>query len=229
MIVFGASDMTKAYVGSTEGSKAYLGDELVWGGSSPVLPYDSEVEYLASDSNAYINSGINGNNYYLRFTGHFMYTTHVNYGAIYGNYVSDNHNGTRLILSNASNKLISNLNTKCTTTGNTIVTCTINVKHSFLANWSTVVIDSATTTVQNKTGGTANNGNVCIFNRSMTNVISRNIGLKIYDFQIYDNGVLVRDYIPVRVGTIGYMYDKVSGELFGNAGTDSFTLGPDVS
>lgn len=34
MIAFGASDMTKAYVGSTEVSKAYLGDELVWGGES---------------------------------------------------------------------------------------------------------------------------------------------------------------------------------------------------
>ena len=46
MIAFGASDMMKAYVGSTEGSKAYLGDELVWGGESPALPYDAEVEYL---------------------------------------------------------------------------------------------------------------------------------------------------------------------------------------
>ena len=36
------------------------------------------------------------------------------------------------------------------------------------------------------------------------------------------------DLIPVRVGTIGYMYDKVSGQLFGNAGTGQFVLGPDV-
>ena len=35
------------------------------------------------------------------------------------------------------------------------------------------------------------------------------------------------DLIPVRVGTTGYMYDKVSGQLFGNAGTGSFGLGPD--
>lgn len=39
---------------------------------------------------------------------------------------------------------------------------------------------------------------------------------------------IVRDFIPVRVGTTGYMYDKVSGQLFGNAGTGSFILGADV-
>lgn len=49
--------------------------------------------------------------------------------------------------------------------------------------------------------------------------------LKIYDA----NSVLVRDFIPVRVGDVGYMYDRVSGQLFGNAGTGEFVLGPDVN
>ena len=193
------------------------------------LPYDAEVEWLGSDSNAYINTEINGNNYYLRFTGHFMYTTHINYGAIYGNYVSDNHNGTRLILSENSNKLCSCLNTICTTTGNTIVACARNVKHSFLTNYEEVVIDSVTTIVENKTPGITNNGIICLFNRSLTNQTIRDIGLKIYDFQIYDHGILVRDFVPVRVGTTGYMYDKVSGQLFGNSGTGNFILGPDIN
>ena len=38
----------------------------------------------------------------------------------------------------------------------------------------------------------------------------------------------IYDMIPVRVGQKGYMYDKISGELFGNAGTGDFILGPDV-
>ena len=40
--------------------------------------------------------------------------------------------------------------------------------------------------------------------------------------------VLELDLIPVRIGTVGYMYDRVSGQLFGNAGTGNFILGPDV-
>ena len=56
----------------------------------------------------------------------------------------------------------------------------------------------------------------------------RTTPIKIYYFKIYDNGVLVRDFIPVRVGTTGYMYDSVSGRLFGNDGTGDFIVGADV-
>ena len=35
------------------------------------------------------------------------------------------------------------------------------------------------------------------------------------------------DLIPVRVGQVGYMYDKVSRQLFGNSGTGNFILGND--
>lgn len=65
--------------------------------------------------------------------------------------------------------------------------------------------------------------NVDIF-RSRENVYS---AWKLYTFKLYDAGELVRDYIPVRVGTTGYLYDKVSGELFGNQGTGDFILGAD--
>jgi hypothetical protein len=41
------------------------------------------------------------------------------------------------------------------------------------------------------------------------------------------NNSKIADFIPVRVGQVGYMYDKVSGTLFGNAGTGSFILGSD--
>ena len=34
---------------------------------------------------------------------------------------------------------------------------------------------------------------------------------RIHACSIYDNGTLIRDFIPVRKGTVGYMYDKVSG------------------
>lgn len=50
---------------------------------------------------------------------------------------------------------------------------------------------------------------------------------RFYYFKIYSNNVLVRDLIPVRKGTTGYMYDKVSGNLFGNSGTGDFILGND--
>ena len=51
--------------------------------------------------------------------------------------------------------------------------------------------------------------------------------MKLYSLKFYQNGVLAADYQPVRKAGIGYLYDRVSGKLFGNAGTGDFVLGPD--
>lgn len=51
---------------------------------------------------------------------------------------------------------------------------------------------------------------------------------RVYFLRMYEADTLVRDFIPVRVGNVGYMYDRVSGQLFGNAGRGDFILGPDV-
>lgn len=52
--------------------------------------------------------------------------------------------------------------------------------------------------------------------------------VKVFSAKIYDGDILMRDYIPVRVGTTGYLYDKVSGQLFGNSGSGDFILGNDI-
>lgn len=49
---------------------------------------------------------------------------------------------------------------------------------------------------------------------------------RVYSFQIYDDDVLVRDFVPVEVEGVGYLYDKVTKQLYGNAGTGNFVLGP---
>ena len=51
---------------------------------------------------------------------------------------------------------------------------------------------------------------------------------KVSAFQVTQGHDLVLDLIPVRVGSVGYMYDRVSGTLFGNIGTGDFIVGPDV-
>lgn len=51
---------------------------------------------------------------------------------------------------------------------------------------------------------------------------------KCYGFKIYDGDTLLRDFVPVRNGSVGGLYDKVSETLFTNSGTGSFTLGADA-
>lgn len=51
---------------------------------------------------------------------------------------------------------------------------------------------------------------------------------RLYRAIITQGDKIVRDYIPVRVGTVGYMYDRVGNKLYGNEGSGSFTFGNDI-
>lgn len=53
------------------------------------------------------------------------------------------------------------------------------------------------------------------------------VRIRLYFVRLYKLNVLIADFIPVRKDGVGYMYDKVSKQLFGNAGTGAFILGPD--
>ncbi len=55
------------------------------------------------------------------------------------------------------------------------------------------------------------------------------IAAKLYACQLYDNGTLVRDFIPCKnaSGAVG-LYDAVEGQFYANAGTGSFTAGPEI-
>jgi hypothetical protein len=50
---------------------------------------------------------------------------------------------------------------------------------------------------------------------------------RIYSLKIWHGNTLVFDGIPVRVGDIGCLYDRVTPRLFVNRGTGSFVLGED--
>lgn len=50
---------------------------------------------------------------------------------------------------------------------------------------------------------------------------------RIMKFESIRNGEKVADIIAVRKDGVGYMYDRVSGQLFGNQGTGAFIIGPD--
>lgn len=54
---------------------------------------------------------------------------------------------------------------------------------------------------------------------------------RIYSFKWFRDSVPMLDLIPVRKGGVGYMYDRISGRLFGNAyeaDGSRFILGPDI-
>lgn len=52
---------------------------------------------------------------------------------------------------------------------------------------------------------------------------------KLYSCHIYDNGVLVREFVPCKnSGGVGGLYDVLNGVFYGNAGSGEFLLGADI-
>ena len=60
--------------------------------------------------------------------------------------------------------------------------------------------------------------------RSQTSQVG---GLRVKAFSMSDNNETLRDYTLVRVGSVGYFYDKVSKQLFGNSFSGDLVVGPD--
>ena len=74
---------------------------------------------------------------------------------------------------------------------------------------------------------TLSSADTLLFNRKTA--LTDNGPVTMYYCKIWNNDVLIRDYIPVRdENNTGYMFDKVNHTLYENLGSGSFTLGEDL-
>lgn len=232
----GSTDISKIYLGSTEVSKAYLGGVQVHGSASPVQPYDSEVEYLQSDGWCYINTNYvpvgntNVDVKWMSVTDDTAIT--VPYCPIGGGIAYKNK---YFGLWAPVNQIYRFFLLRGDSANGFDTTSHV----SLLDKLNTCVFDNNTSTVN------LNNQDYTVATTSVTEysiplwLFASNVNnsapssnqhkLRLYYADILEGSTYVRQFIPVRVGTTGYMYDKVSGTLFGNAGTGSFVLGNDVT
>ena len=98
----------------------------------------------------------------------------------------------------------------------------------------TVVKDKETTTVGDLTHSWTYaefqcEYNLTLFALNQANTIQWYSSARVYSCQIYDNGTLVRDFVPCTNAsdTVG-LYDMVNGVFYANAGTGVFTAGAEV-
>lgn len=99
-------------------------------------------------------------------------------------------------------------------------------------NWHTYYSSKTLCKIDNTTGVpsytiTDSNLKIFLFKQNRDGFADHDSYCRIAYCKIYDGSTLVRDFIPVRKDTTGYLYDKVSGNLFGNSGTGDFILGND--
>lgn len=93
-------------------------------------------------------------------------------------------------------------------------------------NITTIGTNSATNTSGSFTG--SYNLTLFALNNGGT-MAAYTTGVSLYSCQIYDNGTLIRDFVPCKnpSGTYG-LYDMVGEKFYGNAGSGSFTGGEAV-
>ena len=191
------------------------------------LPYDAEVEYLAATGTQWINSGVDAwgdieFEVLVDFSDYYP-TSSSSYG-ICGAYVGT---GGKQIYAAANN--YSNKRYVGGRDGFSFPSFGVDTFHGRVdlirvlktgAYINDAVWRAGTTSNVNENGYT-----FMIF--SVAGYSGYNLVGAIRSCKIWKSGVLVRDFIPVRKGTVGYLYDRVTGKLFGNAGTGDFVLGPD--
>lgn len=201
---------------------------------TPVLPYDAQVEWLQSDGNQYIDTGIKLNGTVRIVTDAQMLQVNTS-AALFGTFLSAGRYGVRF--NSGSHKLYLYYGGSGTYDDQR---CTNYQGDSFYLQRKTYDFANVVTIggeTQTRAAGTS----VVTFS-SDENIYSFAINAnalsagtfapckaKKWSEKIYVNDVLVRDYIPVRKNGVGYFYDKVSGDLFGNSGTSVFTYGNDVT
>ena len=217
--------ISKIYLGSEEISKVYFEDKKIYDNSISFLPYDAEVEYIQSSGTQYINTQIPVSD--IR-----RYVTYMQINSSSSAQAEGSTHSQRycFVGANASNKFYSGMGSA------TKASSIVNNQdfHTFELNMTTgeYLIDSVARSTYNVSsitsaikftlmgcnGKNGLEGNVAYY------VTCKKGKTKIYG----ENDVLLRDYIPVRKNGVGYFYDKVSGQLFGNDGTSTFTYGNDV-
>jgi hypothetical protein len=196
---------------------------------TPVLPYDAEVEYLEGTGTQYIDTGLQINymsSVVVEERCRLAYTV-TNVRQLNGS------NGFGYWGCTANNKFecaggTSSATSTSVGTGWHDVSWTYKYENS--KGHTILYVDN--TKIKDVSGQTISyNDNFDIFiyaiggrNDAVAQLFCKE---KIAAYQIYFDNVLVRDYIPVRKDGVGYLYDRVSGQLFGNSGTNSFLYGND--
>ena len=204
-------------------------------------PFDSKIEYLQSSGTQYIDTGIN-----YDFSNKISIDVDIipinsNRSIIISNYCDGNASSISCELGGTSNshaiqpRFYISLTSKTNTSDTWQNALTLNTSYQISyeynkSNGQKIFISNGNTSTLTYTGtkyGTTKN--LLLFSDHRANKSAIANGLIIKKLKIYKNAQIVRDFISVRIGTIGYLYDNVSEQLFGNNGTGSFTLGPDIN
>lgn len=217
---------------------AALVDQIQQGGTP--LPYDAEVEYLQFTGTQYINLGFcqSTRNMEIRIRMQWTGSTTDQFESFFG-YMSNAGTSPRSGLHKYQGKWMFGTNTTQSTNNvdsnahSFFISGNASDEKEYLYDGNTL-IGTATTASTGISGNTipffvgCRNRNGSVDNYANVKIMRLSIIL----FGNSNHTAVYREInlIPVRKGQIGYLYDRISGTLFGNANsTGAFILGPDIT
>lgn len=189
-------------------------------------PYQ-RVKYLQSDSatdkiNSYINTGLVFDDIDFEIEIEASIVEVVQYSAI----LTNEQGGVNFVrisaLVSSSDYVVVNINTR----SNSSIQVNNKEKHKYKLEGknNTLILDDEVFFLGEEERELNNPNPLIIFSPP------NNYGnVQVYSFKYTKRNKTFMELIPVRIGDEGFMYDKVSGKLFGNAGTGKFILGPDIN
>ena len=210
-------------------------------GGTPPLPYDAEVKYLESTGTQYIDTGVYGNDNLIASVS-CMATAESGsvrdvFGAIDTTHDVFGYYFRVRIPSNSMVQYTAGLNTRAA----------YKITVTSIGDWHALTLDTTTGSKKifvdgAQSGSTVNDSaypmatKLYLFaqnNKNGTaNDFSANVRVSAFSIKDAMTNKFILDIVPVRFTnelgqSEGAMYDRVSGQLFRNAGTGAFVVGPD--
>lgn len=203
--------------------KLFMPTRLVPCGARRNLPYDAEIEYIESTGEQWIDTGVYADTnttveceFFIKSSsGGFIYGG----GSAWGSGCF----GLQCIVYSATSRQF------CAMAGNDYNAKVVDnnqINDRWLSSIQSVGHINIPNVWDANAGGTSGLPSpkaMLLFAFQRGNSVTDKISARIRRWKCGS----VCDLISVRVGSVGYMYDRVTGRLFGNAGTGSFVLGPD--
>lgn len=182
-----------------------------------------EVEYIESSGTQYIDTGYKPTSNNLRIACEFEYTADHSASSVFGSESSGQYSivpwGAPEFYVGSSTRLLAQ-------------TTALNTKYLLdaHANAGTLTVSlNGTTNSASYSGSILTTVNMGIFCNIIAGVANQFCSMKLYAMYIYDNGNLVRDFVPCyrKADNVAGLYDLVNNVFYTNAGSGVFAVGAD--
>lgn len=192
--------------------------------SGPITS-DGRLEYIETGGAQYINTDFtpNANTRIVMDCEMLEFGTNCYYGAASLSSGASSHAQTNTVV------IINGTSTRCDWYGTSVSWAGVAKGRQVLDKNKNITSINGVVVITNPASSNSCAYPMYLFARNIANsTVDLYSKMRLYSCKIYDNGVLVRDYIPFRYNNEVGLWDRVSNTFYGNSGSGVFTAGPDA-